>query len=213
VARPPFCNALLAGVTAAVVLVLAALAFEAGPLARALAGGPVPATVAATGVGPVAARDGARALIRRHRPRMVLGCGLCGALEERWRPGSVALPERLLCGCGGPALWTSLGRGPVPCGALLTVRRPAALPEEKAALATRFGAQWVDQETYAWAAAAAESGLPFAALRVVLDGYGEALPVWRRPGSWPAAVWLPGRALAVRRHLILAARELVCALS
>jgi hypothetical protein len=65
---------------------------------------------------------------------------------------------------------------PLEHGDLLTV--PAALesPEAKLAAATATSAVAVDMESWAIAAAAARAGVPFVALRVVVDGAADALP-------------------------------------
>ncbi|MCL6636267.1 MAG: hypothetical protein K6T29_10985, partial [Peptococcaceae bacterium] len=48
--------------------------------------------VASTGVGPARAADGLARLIRADRPALVVGAGVCGALEPALRLGDLVLP-------------------------------------------------------------------------------------------------------------------------
>lgn len=160
-----------------------------------------------TGVGD-RAKAGLAALIERHRPRAVVGIGFCGGLGERAHRGAVAIPAEVVSEHGGnPLAFT-------PCpgagGRIVSVRRIAADPDGKARLAERFAADYVDQESYGWAQAAAEAGVALAVVRVVLDGPGEFLPTWRRPASWPGACLLPARAWRIRRILGEAGRRVLC---
>ena len=88
--------------------------------------------------------------------------------DSRWVAG-LALSEELIAGTG-------LGRRRVVQGGLAGVEKVVAAQAGKAALHLKTGAIAVDMESHIAAAYAAESGLPFAALRVVSDPAGRALP-------------------------------------
>lgn len=188
-------------------LVLAALRFEAAPLRRLLRRRGLAAAVAVTGIGPRAAGTRARLLIARHRPRAVLGVGFCGALQPGWPVGTVVRPRCLQSEDGGPVLEVGCWAMPEVAGTLLSVRRAATTTHCKRALAQRFAAQWVDQESYAWAAAARAAAVPCVIVRVVVDAAGDTLPDWRRPETWGAWWRLPQRALRARGSLTTAAAQ------
>jgi adenosylhomocysteine nucleosidase len=88
--------------------------------------------------------------------------------DSRWLAG-LALSEELIAGAG-------LGRRRVVQGGLVGVEQVIAAQAGKAALHLETGAVAVDMESHIAAAYAAEAGLPFAALRVVSDPAGRALP-------------------------------------
>jgi hopanoid-associated phosphorylase len=88
--------------------------------------------------------------------------------DSRWLAG-FALSEELIAGTG-------LGRRRVVQGGLAGVEKVVAAQAGKAALHLKTGAIAVDMESHIAAAYAAEAGLPFAALRVVSDPAGRALP-------------------------------------
>jgi len=146
------------------------------------------------------------------------------ALDAQGRPG-----ERLPSVGAGLAAWAA-GRGfRVHAGTL--VASPAVLGTAAAKRALHAtGALAVEMESGALAAAAQARGIPFAALRVVLDGAGEALPagldaideatgevragralaaIARRPRLWPGAGRLARRQRLAARRLgaIMAALE------
>jgi hopanoid-associated phosphorylase len=88
--------------------------------------------------------------------------------DSRWLAG-LALSEELIAGTG-------IGRSRVVQGGLAGVEEVVAAQAGKAALHLETGAIAVDMESHIAAAYAAEAGLPFAALRVVSDPAGRALP-------------------------------------
>jgi hypothetical protein len=88
--------------------------------------------------------------------------------DSRWLAG-LALSEELITG-------TALGNSRVVQGGLVGVEQIVAAQSGKAALHSETGAIAVDMESHIAAAYAAEAGLPFAALRVVSDPAGRALP-------------------------------------
>jgi len=116
--------------------------------------------------------------------RLLLSVGLAGGLQPGFAPGALLLPQavRLPDGNAIPAdaglllrLQELLGIAP---GALAAGADAAVLdPSAKAELA-RTGAAIVDMETHGVARAAAEAGLPWAAVRAVADDNTTALPRW-----------------------------------
>ena len=85
----------------------------------------------------------------------------------------------------------AIGRRPAPHwvrGSSLTVQRALTTPEAKAAAGERSGAAVVQMEDWHWAAAAEAAGVPFLAVRAVLDPASGTLPEavlawssWERP--------------------------------
>ncbi|GEO25965.1 hypothetical protein AAC03nite_17500 [Alicyclobacillus acidoterrestris] len=212
---------------------LAAMRFEASafaPLQREDAGR---WRVEVTGIGPESARRQSEILIRKYRPRFVVGIGLCGALDATLTRRTVVIPATLYRGGGAESLVTRelpesvvseiqarvtaqsrlLAPYSAPInsgGAMVSVETVAASPAEKQALATRYGANSVDQESYAWCEVAQSYGVPAAIVRVVLDEARDLLPQWRNPRGWPQAALLPYRALTARRVLQAIGRGLSC---
>lgn len=179
--------------------------------------------VASTGVGPARAADGLARLIWAERPALVVGAGVCGALEPALRLGDLVLPaeavapegareslaldERL---CDLARRFAEAHGGSARIGdRIVSVERIASTPADKRELARRFRASAVDQETFAWARVARQAGIPFVAVRVVLDEAGEPLASWR-PSAWRSALLLPARALRARRTLRAFGREWSC---
>jgi adenosylhomocysteine nucleosidase len=136
--------------------------------------------------GPGAARAGAAAARALETgARALVSFGFAGALVEGLAPGVVLVPRNVVSLDGGvfpvdePArlkLAALADELHVESGPLLTV--PAALesPEAKRAAGGANGAVAVDMESAAIAAVAARSGVPFVALRVVIDAVDDALP-------------------------------------
>jgi hopanoid-associated phosphorylase len=88
--------------------------------------------------------------------------------DSRWLAG-FGLNEELIAGTG-------LGGSRVVLGGVVGVERVVVAQAGKAALHLETGAVAVDMESHIAAAYAAEAELPFAALRVVSDPAGRALP-------------------------------------
>jgi adenosylhomocysteine nucleosidase len=186
------------------VLVLVAIEPELRSVERALGaargGGVVRgrlsgAEVVATGIGM---GGGAREVIAQERPRLVVSCGFAGGLDAALSAGDLVLATAVR-GAGGDALAAPESPREAAAAALEGVRclqgelvctaSVAASPEEKRALA-RSGALAVDMESYGVARAAVEAGVPWLALRAIVDPLGSALPGFtreaRRGYFWPA---------------------------
>ena len=116
---------------------------------------------------------------------LLVSWGLAGALAAAVAPGTVLLPRRVVADGAAPlavdATWRErlaalADEFRVEHGDLLTV--PAALesPAAKRAAAEATGAVAVDMESASVAATAAQAGVPFVALRVVVDALDDWLP-------------------------------------
>lgn len=196
--------------------------------------------VVQTGIGPARAAAAAAAA---PPAGAFLACGCAGALVDWLVAGDlvaaesvIALgadgrPDERLPGVGaGLAAWAA-GRGfRVHAGALVASPVVLGTAAAKAALGAT-GALAVEMESGALAAAARARGVPFAALRAVLDAAGEALPagadvideatgevraarvlaaIALRPRLWPAAGRLARQQRVAARRLaaIMAALEM-----
>jgi adenosylhomocysteine nucleosidase len=140
--------------------------------------------VAATGDGPRNAARVAADLCAHHRPSLVIGAGVAGALTPDLVLGDLVVAHRLVDGEGEMplphsvlAVRASAKRGALS-GTLLTVDRPLVAVSEKAAWAVRIGPHpaAVDMESAAWARVASARGIPFLIIRAVSDTAGEELP-------------------------------------
>lgn len=165
-----------------------ALAEEARHFERGSTGpgqGPDGSRFLVSGIGPAAARRGAEALIGAGAGALV-SFGLAGGLDPALAPGTVCLPGEVVGG-PGPGLptdagWRSrlqarlAGRAPVAGGVLLASEDLVATPAAKARLFAATGAVAVDLESRAIGEVAAERGLPFLVVRVIVDGAGDGLP-------------------------------------
>jgi hopanoid-associated phosphorylase len=118
--------------------------------------------------------------------RGVISFGIAGGLDPALKSGDVVVATEVLA---GDARWlaglalndelvarVALGRRRVVRGGLAGVEQVIAARAGKAALWSETGAAAVDMESHIAAAYAAESGLPFAALRVISDPASRALP-------------------------------------
>ncbi len=147
--------------------------------------GRAPVVVLATGDGRQAARDGLTALLEAAPVGAVLAIGIGGGLTPALEPGSLVVARRVLDGRSSieadPA-W--LGRAARVSGATIgvcvTTPRILARSAEKRAAARAIGEAvpaTVDLESWAYAQAAAEHGVPFLAVRAVSDAAWEDLPL------------------------------------
>lgn len=171
--------------------VVAALEAEArtlGPAVRrhdglqALRGG---ALLAVSGMGAVSAGLAARGLVHAGAAAL-MSFGLAGGLDPSLSAGSVVLPGEILSG-EGRRLPTAQGwrerlratierRRPVAAGILLTRAQPIDRIADKARAFRETGAVAVDMESFSVAEVAAAHGLPFVAVRVIVDTAGDVLP-------------------------------------
>jgi adenosylhomocysteine nucleosidase len=171
--------------------VVAALAAEAralGPAVKrtggcsALADGTL---VAVSGMGCAAAASAADRLIEAGATGLV-SWGMAGGLDPHLEAGAVCLPREVIAAdgrCYGTARqWReSLAalvspHRTVAAGRLLTSAQPIETVAAKNVARQNTGAAAVDMESSAVAQAAAARGLPFLAVRVIVDTAGDALP-------------------------------------
>jgi adenosylhomocysteine nucleosidase len=192
--------------------------------------------LAVTGMGGAAAAAGARALIEAGATALV-SWGMAGGLDPALRAGAILLPSEILQQARAPIatarrwrerLRSALGaQAPVAHGRLLTEPHAIGSVEAKGALFRATGAVAVDMESYAIAELAWTDGLPFLAVRVIVDGAADRLPravaaaadaagplrVWpliaalgRAPSEFAALLRLARRYQAASRSLAAVAR-------
>lgn len=171
------------------VIVVCGLEFEA-----AIAAGP--GVAIALGPGPRRVLAGVDALVAAqpagaHAFSGILSFGCAGGLDPDLRPGDCIIATGVRTVSGGfdaDAAWSQALRTRLPDarrGLVAGLDAPLAAHDAKARLWQQGGALAVDMESQAAAQAAQRHGLPFAALRVVLD------PAWRS---------LPDAAVAAMRE-------------
>jgi adenosylhomocysteine nucleosidase len=127
--------------------------------------------------------------------RGVISFGVAGGLDPSLRSGDVVVATEVI---EGDARWlaglalneelfesVALGRRRVVRGSLAGAEAVVQGESCKAALHLETGAVAVDMESHIAAAYAAEAGLPFAALRVISDPAGRALPELARVAIQP----------------------------
>lgn len=155
----------------------------------------VPGAVA-SGAG-AAAREGLLRLLEGQRPPAVLLAGWCGGLDPSLAPGDIILAREALSTRQelrpSPLLFDTARREfrhrhlRFVSSRLLTVDQPVATPVEKIALWNEFGAAGVDMETAALAEILEGRGIPWLAVRVVLDsahwGLPSSLASWAMEGD------------------------------
>ena len=152
----------------------------------AFAARPLPPGVlaAATGEGPTRAARGAAQLCDLHRPSVLVGAGVAGALSTDLAFGEILVARRVVDSSGdAPAPDPTLaGRAAAMPGAraaaFFTSDRMVVAAREKTALAAQLHEEpaVVDMESAAWARAAAARGIPYAVVRAVHDTAAENLP-------------------------------------
>ena len=175
--------------------VVAALDFEARSLGKCRE----QILLSTCGIGAGNAARAARSLAAAGAGAL-LSWGVAGALDPALRCGTAVLPievlrqgrrfqtDRLWRGRVAAALQ---GRVPLVSGVLLTSEVAVAAAALKSSLFQDTGAAAVDMESAAVAEVAAEFGLPFLALRVILDTARDSLPdsvlrSFQAPAAGPA---------------------------
>ena len=116
----------------------------------------------------------------------LMSFGLAGGLDPALRAGSIVLPSEVISLEGArfftAGAWRERFRvviaeqQPVAAGKLLTSPQPLAAVADKAATFRRTGAVAVDMESFGIAQVAAARGLPFIAVRVIVDTAADVLP-------------------------------------
>lgn len=171
--------------------VVAALAAEARALGRAARGGEGydllddGTLIAVSGIGYAAALNAAQRLIDAGATALV-SWGMAGALDPKLAAGDVCLPREIIGADGTRFIsahhWRDTlaasvaAHRTVSAGSLLTSIRPIDSVAKKNAAFRKTGAAAVDMESSAVAQAAQARGLPFIAIRVIVDAAGDAIP-------------------------------------
>jgi nucleoside phosphorylase len=136
-----------------------------------------------SGIGSTAAARCAHALTDAGATSLV-SFGMAGGLDPALRAGTICLPIEIISGHGASILTAQRWRegvsgalaGIVTVGKLLTSTRAIDTIAGKARAFLDTGAAVVDMESFAVAQVAAAQGLPFIAVRVVVDTAGDVLP-------------------------------------
>ena len=132
--------------------------------------------------------DGTARTVADEEPRLVVSCGFCGALDPRLETGDVVIGSAVRTEAGEVLRASAdlleqarraLSELPFYEGELLDAKSVAATPAEKRARAST-GALALDMETHPLALAASKAGIPWLAVRVVLDPLDQALPAFTR---------------------------------
>ena len=225
-----------------IVSALAAEARTLGPATRhgaelrQLADG---ALLAVSGMGGAAAAAAARRLVLAGATGLV-SFGMAGGLDPALICGAVLLPEEVAAAAGGELAaavaatsraWRQRLRAALPAscsasgGRLLTSDRPIGRPEAKAVAWRKTNSAAVDMESAAIAQVAGQAGLPFLAVRVIVDTASDELPaaviaasgggqlrtgrliteLLRAPGDLGALIRLSARYRIARRVLMAVA--------
>jgi len=167
--------------------------------------------------------------------RGIISFGIAGGLDPRFRPGTVVVASAIVHEAGSwrtDEAWSDhlLTRlGSAIHAPILGADRPLVEAAEKASWFQRTGAAAVDMESHVAAAAASKMDLPLAALRVIADPAGRAVPdsalagmrpdgsthavavfreLSRRPSETVSLIRLARDAGAARRRLVDARRRL-----
>ncbi len=138
-----------------------------------------------SGVGPAAARAGARRLVAEGVGAL-LSWGMAGALDPHIAAGALIMPAEVISPEGqvfrSAPEWRARvsaampSRHPVSCGGLLTCSEPLRSPAAKSEAFRRTGAIAVDMESSAVAEVAAGVRLPFLAVRAIVDTAADEVP-------------------------------------
>jgi adenosylhomocysteine nucleosidase len=191
--------------------------------------------LAVSGIGCAAARLAAQALVDAGATALT-SWGLAGGLDPALCAGTIFLPSEVICERGvgfttarywRDGLSAAVGAPrSVACGKLLTRAHMIEAIADKAAAFRETGALAVDMESFAVAEIAAVNGLPFIAIRVIVDTAADSVPrallganrsgrlrLWRliaaitlEPTALAALVRLAQRYRAARRSLRAVAR-------
>jgi nucleoside phosphorylase len=153
--------------------------------------GEQPVVLIQAGIGRERARRALLGAARWFEFRAAWSLGFAGGLAEPLRPGDLVCPPTVLLDDGGSG--TSFPAGPdraavraalatagVACheGDLLTVDAPLRTVQGKREAHRRTGAVAVDMEAAGLAVAARELGIPWLAIKAIVDGVEDALPAF-----------------------------------
>jgi adenosylhomocysteine nucleosidase len=141
--------------------------------------------LAISGMGPKAARSAALRLIDAGATSLV-SWGLAGGLDPELEAGAVCVPREVIAADGSrlrtARSWQESLSSSVPSGrrvgsdALLTTEYALETPADKSAARRATGACAVDMESSAVAQVAEAHGMPFIAVRVIVDTARDGIP-------------------------------------
>jgi len=121
------------------------------------------------GIGMEAARRAAEAAIALYHPTLVQSAGFAGALDKSLRIGDIFAPAVVIVARDASRIEIDSGnRSGKRKGTLVSFMAVAGI-DQKANLAQAYGAQAVDMEASAVAAAARAHGIPFDAAKAISD--------------------------------------------
>jgi len=133
------------------------------------------AALVCAGTGPERAYRAAKACIEEFSPRLLVSIGFAGSCGPELAPGAVIVPARVVVPAAGDE---SAPAKEFPCacgsGTLLSVNAVASSAGKRQARA-RYGAMALEMEAAGVAAAAAEYGREFAAIKAISDAVDEDL--------------------------------------
>jgi adenosylhomocysteine nucleosidase len=158
--------------------IITAMETEVWPLVRGWKKNPHPpmffendnAVLLCGGIGYEAGKRAAEAVIEYAQPSLMIATGLAGGLKPEWRLGRTMIAAEVVDEATGCRFRTVRGEGTVVSS------REIACAAKKRELASRFAADVVDMEGAAVAEVAAAHGLPFLAVKSVLDEMDFELP-------------------------------------
>ena len=169
------------------------------------------------GIGAEAARRSAQAAIALYSPLLIYSAGFAGAAIDALKIADIFVPRRVINANDGSSVDLGSGEG------ILVTFSSVATPEQKAKLASAFGADAVDMEAAAVARAAEARGVGFACVKAISDTSDFALPPMEsfitpegRFHTRKFAMflllrpWLWGTAIRLARNSAQAARALSC---
>lgn len=215
--------------------IVAAFAAESRHLRPLTPGSADGTLLVVSGMGGAAAASGARQLVDAGA-RALLSWGVAGGLDPALPAGALFLPDEVISADGvvyqtarewRETLATAVAScHPVTGGRLLTSRRPLASAADKSIALRESGAAAVDMESAAVAEVARAQGLPFLAVRAIVDTANDPLPkaaiaaasegsvrlsrllgaLARAPADLPALIRLMWRYRAASRSLAAVAR-------
>jgi adenosylhomocysteine nucleosidase len=122
------------------------------------------------GIGMEPARRAAEAVIALYHPALVQSVGFAGALDTNLRIGDMVSPAVVVDARDGSRIALERGKG------VLITFMTVADAAQKANLGQAYGAQAIDMEAAAVAAAARAHGIQFAATKVISDGLNFEMP-------------------------------------
>lgn len=148
------------------------------------------------GIGPGAV-EAVRRRLAREKFSLVASTGFAGGVRPGFRVGDLVLATEVVEAGTGRRRKAAAGpaglNGSCSAGLFVTVERPLRDSVEKREIGLRYGAVAVEMETAGVARAAEEAGVPWVALRAILDpmeaplpacSAREALGMLLRPGGW-----------------------------